>query len=454
MSGKPKLRYSLLFMISLIYVLFLGGWNSHSAIAAQANTSVELQSLIDRTHEGDKLMIPEGTYRGPVIINKPILIEGEGSVEIVGSGDQQPVIQITSDQVSVRHLKITQPLPGDHSAVQVNGHKAVLDGLTIDTHSYGIVLRDGGEHEISNTTIQWIPGSEMNQRAKLSDKRNGIDLFNSHDNRIHHNFISQMNDGIYLESSNRNLIENNKVDHSRYGIHCMYTNETIVRGNGGEFNVTGAMVMGVRDAEVTGNTFAKQSENVNSQGLLLFDVQTSRIMNNKVEGNRVGLYVEQSHKNVFEHNDVLQNFVGIQFLESNLNHFLNNNFIGNVIPAEANESTDNRFERNYWDEFHGMDADGDGLSNITYAMNPFFQRLTSATPAFQLFFQSPGMQFLESMYSAGKNEWTTDKTPLMKPVSGEMKQIKKTGDPQVWIFGLLLFLCSITIITYLGVKRR
>ncbi|MFH5185405.1 nitrous oxide reductase family maturation protein NosD [Paenibacillus sp. TAB 01] len=452
MSGK--LRYCLLPTIGLLYVLLFGGWHPHHAIAAQAISNTKLQSLIDRTNEGGKLILPAGIYSGPITISKPILIEGKGSVEIIGSGDQQPVIQVKSDRVSIAYLKITQPMTGDHSAIQVNGYNAELYDLTIDTQSYGIVLRDGGQHEIFNTVIQWIPPPETNKLLKLSDKRNGIDLFNSHDNQIHHNTISQMNDGIYLESSNRNVVKNNKVDHSRYGIHCMYTNETIVRENIGEFNVTGAMVMGVRDAEVTSNKFVKQSENVNSQGLLLFDVQTSRILNNKVEGNRVGLYIEQSHENVFEQNEVLQNFVGIQFLESNLNHFMNNDFIGNVIPAEANESTDNRFEHNYWDEFHGLDADGNGLSNITYAMNPFFQQLTSAAPAFQLFFQSPGMQFLESMYSVGKEEWTTDKAPLMEPVSGQLEKNKNTGKSKAWIPGLVLFICSITIISYLGVKRR
>ncbi|MBE1445768.1 nitrous oxide reductase family maturation protein NosD [Paenibacillus sp. OAS669] len=434
--------------------VLIWGWSPHSAIAAKAFTSGELQSLIDRTAEGDTLFLSEGSYRGPVIIRKPISIEGKGSVEISGTGEQAPVIQIDSDQVTLRNLKIIQPSDADdNAALQITGNNALLEALNIDTSSYGIVLRDGGQHEISNTTIRWIPASSSKQSIKLSDKRNGIDLFNSHGNRIHKNRISQMNDGIYLESSNRNIVENNKVDHSRYGIHCMYTNETVVRGNMGEFNVTGAMIMGVRDAEVTGNRFVKQSENVNSQGLLLFDVQTSRIINNKVEGNRVGLYIEQSHKNEFEHNKILQNFVGIQFLESNQNQFLNNDFVGNVIPAETNESADNRFERNYWDEFHGIDTDGDGLSDLKYSMNPFFQRLTSATPAFQLFFQSPGLQFLESMYSASKEEWTTDKAPLMNPSAGELEPAEYTNDPKVWILGLIMFLGSITLITSMGVKR-
>ena len=451
MSGRQKLQHCLIPVIGIIFLGFTWGCPP-SAIAEQAVMNGELQALIDRTAVGDTLVLPEGSYNGPITISNPITIIGNDSVEITSLEEQSPIIQIDSDQVTLRNLKISQPLAADNAALLITGNNAVLDTLTIDTSSYGIVLRDGGQHEISNTTIRWTPASSSKQ-SKLSDKRNGINLFNSHGNRIHNNRISRMNDGIYLESSNRNIVENNKVDHSRYGIHCMYTNQTIVRGNTGEYNVTGAMIMGVRDAEVRDNRLVKQSENVNSQGLLLFDVQTSRIINNRVEGNRVGLYIEQSHKNEFEHNEVIQNFVGIQFLESNQNQFINNDFVGNVIPAEANESTDNRFERNYWDDFHGIDTDGDGRSDMKFAMNPFFQRLTSVTPAFQLFFQSPGMQFLENMYTAGKEEWTTDKAPLMNPSARELKPAKDNNDPKVWMLGIVLFLGSITIITKMGVKR-
>lgn len=449
-----KLRCCLTVLCSLIALSLLPNWNVHAANANPSGPGSELQALIDRTAAGSTLVLAEGSYRGPVVINKPMNVQGQGKVEITGGNDEAPVIQIAADGVALRNVAAVQPAGGDAAAVLVTGNEAVLDSLIIRTRSFGIVLRDSGRHVISDADIQRLSdGGQTGKEVKLSDKRNGIDLYNSHGNRIRNNRISGMNDGIYLESSDRNNVENNRVDRSRYGIHCMYTNDTVVRDNYGEYNVTGAMIMGVQAAEVTGNTFAKQSENVNSQGLLLFDVRTSRIVNNKVEGNRVGLYIEQSHRNEFERNEVVQNFVGIQFLESNDNRFMNNRFIGNVIPAEANESGSNRFERNYWDEFRGIDTNGDGLSELAYAMNPFFQRLTSATPAFQLFFQSPGMQFLESMQSAGKEQWTTDTAPLMRPENGQSAAASSPDNTGSLAVGLALLVLSITIMTYTGVKR-
>jgi nitrous oxidase accessory protein len=231
----------------------------------------------------------------------------------------------------------------------------------------------------------------------------------------------------------------------------MYTEGTLVRNNVGTYNVTGGMVMGVTDAVVEGNSFTKQSENVNSQGLLLFDVHTSKIKNNRVEGNRVGIYIEQSSKNDIRDNSVERNFVGIQFLDSEGNKLQANDFIANVINAEATDSPDNQLTGNFWDSFSGIDADGDGRSDIAYVINPFFQQLTHQTPSFQLFFQSPGMQFLETMMQAGRESWTMDDAPLMKPAGEQAKAGKHKLYSLLVSLGLLIL--SMTIIYKTGVKR-
>ncbi|WP_165452179.1 right-handed parallel beta-helix repeat-containing protein [Paenibacillus thalictri] len=445
-------RSAVIIVIAAATALFAEPWDIR-ADAGEAGHGRSLQQLIDGTPAGGTLVLPEGEYEGTAAIRKPLTIRGTSDVRISGGGSDKPVIAIEASGVRLENLQISQMSKAETAAVLITAERTVIDSLRIDTRSFGIMLRDSGHNEIVNSVIRWQASPAKANQAKLSDKRNGIDLFNSHDNRIYGNSISTMNDGIYLENSHRNTVENNRIDHSRYGVHCMYTDGTIVRGNIGSFNVTGAMVMGVKDAIVSGNTFTKQSENVNSQGLLLFDVQTSLIEDNKVEGNRVGFYIEQSQRNEIRHNEVLQNFVGIQLLESEGNRFQENRFTGNVIESEASESSANLFISNIWDSFQGIDTDGDGVSNTAYAMNPFFQKLTSATPAYQLFFHSPGMLFLESMFTAGKEEWTVDKTPLMR--SGDKPSAARTQETLTMLCAaLLLTVSSITTIIYLGVRRK
>ncbi|PWV89435.1 nitrous oxidase accessory protein [Paenibacillus cellulosilyticus] len=408
-----------------------------------------IQQLIDEAKPGDTVTIAPGEYRGAITIDKSVTLVGEPGTVIVNDA-AQPAVTITADGVSVSGITVEQRSMEESTAIELVASNTMLSNLDIHTHAFGIRLRKSNRNEIADNSIQWL-GEMSGQEVKMSAKRNGIDLYDSHDNVISGNRISSMNDGIYQESSHRNQVIGNRIDHSRYGIHCMYTEGTIVRGNAGNYNVTGAMVMGVTDAIVEDNSFTKQSENVNSQGLLLFDVHTSTIANNRVEGNRIGFYVEQSSKNDIRNNSIERNFVGIQFLESEGNELQANDFIANVINAEATDSPDNRLTANFWDNFSGIDADGNGRSDISYAINPFFQQLTHQTPAFQLFFQSPGMQFLETMMQSDRSSWTVDIEPLMMP-AGQQAMAGKHNSYTFWV-SLCLLLISTIIIYNTGVKR-
>ncbi|REE81548.1 copper-binding protein NosD [Paenibacillus taihuensis] len=39
-----------------------------------------------------------------------------------------------------------------------------------------------------------------------------------------------------------------------------------------------------------------------------------------------------------------------------------------MIEAEATDSKNNQLQGNYWDAFKGIDSDGDGASNVAYAI--------------------------------------------------------------------------------------
>ncbi|QHW35415.1 hypothetical protein GZH47_31430 (plasmid) [Paenibacillus rhizovicinus] len=423
--------------------------------ASTAVSSVSIiEQLIREAKDGETVRIPAGTYEGSFTINSPIKLEGEGTVTI-RNNDEESTITITARGAALEGISVVHEARDKNAAVYVAADEVTLESLQISTRGYGILLRKADHAAIGSTRIQWMEDANETAGKRKTVKRNGIDLFDSHQNVISGNTVSDMNDGIYLESSNGNTVAGNAIDHSRYGVHCMFTKKTIVRDNQGYANITGAMVMGVDDAIVTGNRFEKQNENVNSQGLLLFDVHTSTVENNLVEGNRVGLYIEQSSSNTIQNNRVLWNFTGIQLLDAENNRFTVNDFIGNVIEAEATESKNNELKANYWDAYRGIDSDGDGASNTAYVINPFFQRLTNETPAYQLFFRSPGMLFLESLFETNRDEWASDLMPLMKPAMNEIAG-SGTGGPEFALFatGTVLLLVASGIILQFGRRRQ
>lgn len=412
----------------------------------------DVQRLIDQAPEHSIITLPEGTYAGPIHIDKPLQLRAAPGAKVtITNESDQSAVSVGADGVIVKEIHIHDSRPKSAPSVLVTGDRVKLLGLHIVTGSDGIRLEGSDHSEIRESIVEWGAGEHISFAAR----GNGIDLFQSHDVEITGNVVRGVFDGIYLEFSDRSLVLNNLVEKSRYGIHCMYTNGTIIRHNTGSMNITGGMIMGVRHVEMTDNTFTKQNENVHSQGILLFDAHESIVSNNLVEGNRVGFYVEYSTDNELTNNAVKNNFIGIQFIDSMNNKITGNYFTGNVTDALARDNSDNDIQGNYWDSFSGIDLDGDGRSDTAYVMNPFFQGLVQKKPAFQLFFHTPGIGFLEKLFDTGHESWTRDTAPLMAPPAlwtgdgiSEENQSFATG-----IMSIALLVSALIMIIYFRRRR-
>jgi nitrous oxidase accessory protein len=449
MGAQCRDKFRIWVMLVLLNIVWIIPVYSGTAMAnSNSDTdAIELQPIIDQARTGDAIILEPGTYLGPVVIDKRLSISGEGAVTLVNHSADAAIL-IRSNGVLVKDMNIQHDEDGESVAIMVTADQVTLENLAIHTGGYGIKFRDANDGVIQNNKIQWfIPkGTAQGTRG------NGIDLYSSYGTQIKENQISNLLDGIYLENSQNTVVDKNKLYYLRYGIHCMYIDGSYVTNNIGEYNITGAMVMGVTNVVVSGNTFRKQNQNVHSQGILLYDVHTSSIVNNRVEGNRVGFYLEQSSENELRDNIVLRNYIGVQFLDANGNQFENNGFIANVIEAEATDSKDNNMNENYWDSFQGLDVTNDGISDMAYAINPFYQQLISRNPAYQLFFQSPGMTFLSDMFTSSKKEWSTDEAPLMKLSLLAPNDIDDSNK-MVMVVGWMLLFLSTVIIIYMGVLR-
>ncbi|WNC14093.1 NosD domain-containing protein [Brevibacillus brevis] len=457
--------------------LFLSHFGPAHARAAEQNSQESLQQRIDRALPGETLSLPEGTYSGPIRITKPLTVVAQGSVTISHPSPdpaREPVVTIDSDHVTLQGITITDKRinPKDASLV-LKGNDNVLEQIRIETMGTGIQLREATNNTLHDIRItgkvkdRSVAGAALHDHASHgassagngdpagnvpARKGNGIDLFQSHQNRLIGNQITNVFDGIYLERSTGNQILRNTVEKSRYGYHFMGTARTLLADNTGTENVTGAMLMETTQATVQNNRFLKQKNNPNSQGILLYDVTDSKLSGNHIEGNRVGLYLENSTGVDIRENRLLLNFIGMQVKASSANMFAANQLVSNVIQAQAQDSDSDRFFGNYWDNLQTLDTDGDGHSDLPYEMNPFYLALTDAVSPYQLFFQAPGFVFLESLFSSGTDTSIRDESPSVA--------ITTDGDEQasrpLWatgILGLLLLAGSVSIM-YTGGKRQ
>jgi nitrous oxidase accessory protein len=465
MNTDKRFRLGQLLLVALIVIglgllsVFLTTVNA-TGVTGDRET-IPLQPIIDQADAGAVIHLESGRYLGPVVISKSLTLIGDDSVTIDNDQDQG-AISIKAEDVILRGFTIEHNGRQPAAAVQITGSNNEVSELKLHTKGAGLLLRDATASVIRNNTIEWAGAST----ASSSQKGNGIDLYNSHNSRIEGNQIEGVLDGIYLENSRNVVVNNNRFIQTRYGIHCMYIDGSSVTNNTGEGNMTGAMIMGVKNTDVSGNTFRKQSSNVHSQGILLYDVHQSKIRSNTVEGNRVGMNIAESTENEIDDNDLIRNFVGIQLVLAEGNQFTKNRFVSNVIDASTMDSKDNILKENYWDSFQGLDLNHDGISELSYAINPFYEQLISRNAAYQLFFQSPGMVFLSDLHSEGKSDWTTDESPQMSIVKKHTDVAGTSGNfgtdvsnvesrsSLVMIISLLLLGLSASTMIYMGVWRK
>ncbi|WP_260866192.1 right-handed parallel beta-helix repeat-containing protein [Paenibacillus xylanexedens] len=436
-------------------------FSGNASAASKEQRFIPLQPIINAMNPGEEITLKPGMYLGPANIDKSISILGDASVMVVSTDSSSiqststdsagSTINIRADGVKLQGFTVLHQHGTPTAAIQVEANHAEIKDIHIQTQGFGILVRNANEGFFGNNVITWT-GSET---TSSSQKGNGIDLYNSHRNQIEGNEIKGMLDGIYMENSREATVQGNTLLHTRYGIHCMYVDGSYVLDNTGEDNITGAMIMGVKNTTVTGNSFRKQSENVHSQGILLYDVHQSSIADNIVEGNRVGMNIAESTDNDIRGNEVLRNFIGFQLVLAVGNRLNQNQFISNVIDASAVDSSDNEMSSNYWDSFRGLDLNGDGVSEMAYGINPFYEQLISRNSAYQLFFQSPGMVFLSELFTEGKENWSTDQLPLMATAMEPQLQPDKAKDiVPVWVIGVILLSIAASIMIYSGGLRK
>jgi nitrous oxidase accessory protein len=82
--------------IPILFILIM----NFTASQAAAGQAASLQELIDQTPAGGTVPLEPGTYAGPVIIEKTVILDGKGQVTIDGQG-KGSVLLLKADGVVV-----------------------------------------------------------------------------------------------------------------------------------------------------------------------------------------------------------------------------------------------------------------------------------------------------------------------------------------------------------------
>ena len=397
-----------------------------------------LQPLVDAAEEGTVLTLEPGTYAGPVVVDKPLTIDGRGQVVIDGGG-KGTVVLLDTDGATLKGLTLRNSGSSHNdldSGVQVRGNFNVIKDNRIEDCLFGVDLQQSKNNIVRRNHIS-------SKDVEIGMRGDAVRLWYSFDNQVTDNVIRNARDTVVWYSKD-NLIARNDARGGRYSLHFMYSQTNTVEDNHYEGNTVGIFLMYSDGVIVRNNTITRS---LGPAGVGIGFKETSDAI---IEGNRIlycanGLYLDVSPYqpetiNQIRNNVISYNGVGVRWLNDwQGNEFTGNRFKGNItqIVVEGGKTANrNLWEDNHWDDYEGFDRDGDGVGDTPYQLYTYADRLWMDVPQAQFFKGSPILEvidFLERLapFSA-PNLMVQDPRPqLVADLSPEIAKARSPIRPPV-----------------------
>jgi nitrous oxidase accessory protein len=368
-----------------------------AAASAGAEAHGRLQDLVDATPVGGVLRLEPGVYTGPVLVTRPITIEGGGTA-IVDSGGKGSVFVLQTNGAQLRGLTLRGS--GENhdtldAGVQIRGDGNIVEDNVIEDCLFGVDLAQSDENVIRNNRIR-------SKDLELGVRGDSIRLWYSQRNQIEGNQVENARDMVVWYSAD-NRIRRNRVRGSRYALHFMYSKANEVEDNDYRDNMVGIFLMYSDDVKIRRNRI------VGAQGATGMGVGFKESSGVLLEENEIiycakGVYLdispyETDRANRFERNLLAYNGVGVLFHSQwRGNVFRDNDFVDNfsqVAVRGGGHAQDHQWEGNHWDDYQGFDRDGDGIGDGPHRAFAYSDRMWMTTPSAAFFRASPLFEALD-----------------------------------------------------------
>ncbi|TAK75318.1 MAG: nitrous oxide reductase family maturation protein NosD [Dehalococcoidia bacterium] len=354
-----------------------------SPATAVAGESESITARIARATAGDTIVVPAGTYREQLVIDKPVILVGDGQ-PIIDAGGRGDVVLVTADDVTLRGFTVqgsARDVFDEPAGIRIRGNRATVEANRVRDTLYGIVMEDSAGHRILRNEVSSILdfGSERRGHA--------LYVWHTDDTTIEGNTVRGAKDGIFLGFASHNHVERNSVVNARYGIHYMYADHNTFVDNVFRDSVAGGAIMFSRDITFRGNEFAYNRSAASGFGLLFKDVDDVEMTDNLVHHNRLGITLEGAPHTpggtvTLTHNLVGFNDVALELATTTRVTFSENTFVGNLEQVTATGGSVEHLNTwsiegrgNFWDDYQGYDADGDGVGDIAFQYDGAFDDL-------------------------------------------------------------------------------
>jgi nitrous oxidase accessory protein len=355
-----------------------------------------MQLYVELTPTGGVLRPEPGKYAGPVIISRPITIEGKGKVTIDAQGEGTVLSIKTSDSV-IRGLHLTgsgESYDQIDAAILLQGNNNIIENNKMDNVLFGINMQASNKNTIKSNYI-------ISKAEDISLRGDGLRLWNSHNNLIVDNEINFARD-VYITNSSNNTLLTNKIHNSRVGIQFVFSPKNKVIDNIISHNSTGIMVLYSNDLLIKDNLIShlrsfsgaalafKESNGVVVKNNNILHCSTGVSANAPVHPENI-LSLINNH---FAFNDIALYFYG----EKGGHIIHENQFNQNLIDVQVSSPTTalhNDWKRNQWDSYQGFDRDKNGIGDTAFELYSYSDRIWRDRPMTQFFRGSPLFESLD-----------------------------------------------------------
>ena len=436
-----------------------------------------LQVLIEETPPGGTLIVPEAVYVGAVTIDEPVTLEGEGHPVIDGNLEGS-VVTITAPDVTIRGLTLRRsaigPFDSPSGLMLEQADRATIEDVTIEQSYIGITVRLSDDVTIDRVSIRGQgvitgeehvvetddeddhrqhaaadQGTQMHTDAQV--RGDGIWLWNAIDAVVRDTTIDEARDGIYVSYGAGNLLERVRISDSRYAVHDMYAEDLTVRASMLERNLSGLVLMYGGPVHVVDTTIMESGSPSTGFGVLVKDVGGVTVQGNVVADNRVGVQVDDAGRTGGEPtlvlgNTIAMNQIGLLLMPSADTVVAGNGFIENStqVTMGGQGGTQAVWSRdgvgNYWSDYGGFDAEGDGTGDLAYVESGRMSELLASEPLLLALASGPAFRLLSSVES----KWSPsaplvrDEAPLVAAPGPALRGGGRGSPVPLWLPGLAL----------------
>lgn len=426
-------------------------WAAPSAAATWTPaTDADLASALAAAQAGDEIILGEGRWSGPLVIDKPLVLRGEPGAVVDGQNEGS-VIRVLADDVTIRDLTIVRS--GEDRAEMNSGifldktsNRALVENNRLEDNLHGVRIHGSDDSIVRGNTI-------VGRTGRQQDLGNGVTVWNAPGAVVEKNHVTLGRDGIFSNASKQNVFRDNHFEGVRFAIHYMYTNDSEVTGNVSVNNGMGYAIMFSQRLKIADNI----SENDRDYGFLFNSANRSVLTGNRVIGypadptrwRDLGLtrdpdvpepeelagsefiaptkcvFLYNANRNTFTGNHFEGCGTGIHFTAgSEGNEMSRNDFVDNRVQVKYVGTRSLEWSEdgigNYWSDNSAFDLNGDGLADSVYRPNDMIDKVMWTAPQARMLMTSPAVQiirFAQSRFPAVLPGGVTDSHPLMFPNS-------------------------------------